>query len=651
MALATPAVADAQNVVTINIDNPEAVTVTKEHWDSDLGQNVAEDVFNPLEMVNQYTYATGAYEYLYIRPKEDYKLVSVLNNGQDALYGSTYCSISCSDYTNGAVITVTTASLADIRTATATFNIDDASKVRMSRGGSGGEITNLVNGENKIKFDPNTESRFEIGSKEYNNPIYQVKLAGEIVPESYGRWTVSLEDGSVVDIQAAWPNESHLVKINVPAEYPDIITDVRDGNYTVIEGDFTQGVMVKSGTSINIQCNNAVYSIDKFLINGVPEANFSGSWSGRMRDTDLTFDVEGHPYGTFDVTLNINDPKLVKAYKASYNDPSAQISLVAGDNTITYQESQGGSYYLYLEPASGNVFNTYTIRHAGSEEAEEITARMLTVAAGDVITVVSGPRVRDQKLHLLVDEAAVGIISELKISYTDFSTPNYDTVELYKGVPEAGMTTVNYSATELPFNLYITPVIPNPVPENFTPEIPYIFINDLSEGQTQSVFFTSDNLNDGDIIRIYKEQPTLATVTVTVADDTDAKNFAITCDGQPVDWAEENSFTAFTGANVAVKWTAPEVEEGFYMTHTCSLDNEPLEADADGVCSFKVADAAHTLLLAEQKNVGISNVDADAVAADEAVYNLQGIRVATASELNRLPAGIYICGGKKTIVK
>lgn len=649
-ALAAPAAADA-NVVTINIDDPQAVTVTKEYWNSDLGQNVAEDVFNPLEEVNQYTYDEGAYEYLYIRPKDGYKLVSVMNNGSDVLYGNSYYYLSCSDSSNGQVYTVTTANLADIRTATAFIDIDDASKVRISRGGSGGEISVLNNGMNEIKFDPNTESTFQIGPKEYSYALYSVKLDGEAVPESYGSWYLTLSNNSQVEIKANWPDESHLVKITVPAEYPDMIKEIRDGSsYEVLEGDFTQGVMIKSGTNISIQCNTEKYAIDKFTVNGVIPEYFSGSWTGRVRDTDLNIVAEGHPYGTFDVTLNVNDPSLLKVYKASYADPSSLMEVTAGDNTVTYTEAQYASYYLCVMPEAGNVLNTFTVKHAGEETAEEISGNSLQVKAGDVITAEAGPKVRDREIVVIFDEGAIEIVSDLKVTFYDNNSFSTETV--FQGAPQAGANIVKYSQAELPLDFALTPVIPDPIPDGFVPEYPYIFINELSESQTSSFRITSESLADGNVIRVFKDEPTLGTVTVTLADDTNAADFTITCDGQPVaDWATDGSFTAFVGSTVAVKWTAPEVEEGFYMTHTCTLDNEPLEADTDGVCTFKVESATPTLLLAEQKNVGINNAAADAVAADEAVYNLQGIRVATASELNRLPAGIYICGGRKTVVK
>ena len=94
-ALAAPAAADA-NVVTINIDNPEAVTVTREGYDYNAGGYITEDLFNPIEEVNQYTYDAGTTVAVYIRAKEGYKIMSMINNGMDVLYGNAYAYISCS---------------------------------------------------------------------------------------------------------------------------------------------------------------------------------------------------------------------------------------------------------------------------------------------------------------------------------------------------------------------------------------------------------------------------------------------------------------------------------------------------------------------------------------------------------------------------
>lgn len=55
------------------------------------------------------------------------------------------------------------------------------------------------------------------------------------------------------------------------------------------------------------------------------------------------------------------------------------------------------------------------------------------------------------------------------------------------------------------------------------------------------------------------------------------------------------------------------------------------------------------------KDAGIGNVAvAEKNVGPAAVYNAQGIRVATvadAAELNQLPAGLYIFGGRKYVVR
>jgi hypothetical protein len=49
---------------------------------------------------------------------------------------------------------------------------------------------------------------------------------------------------------------------------------------------------------------------------------------------------------------------------------------------------------------------------------------------------------------------------------------------------------------------------------------------------------------------------------------------------------------------------------------------------------------------------GVENVAVNAADLNAPVYNLQGVQVkANASSLKQLPAGIYIVGGRKVVVK
>ena len=84
---------------------------------------------------------------------------------------------------------------------------------------------------------------------------------------------------------------------------------------------------------------------------------------------------------------------------------------------------------------------------------------------------------------------------------------------------------------------------------------------------------------------------------------------------------------------------------------TVARDNETLTPDEEGNYSF-IADRPSTVAIEKDGSVGIDAVTGTTTLGN--VYSLQGILIkknATAADLDRLPAGIYIINGKKTILK
>lgn len=72
-----------------------------------------------------------------------------------------------------------------------------------------------------------------------------------------------------------------------------------------------------------------------------------------------------------------------------------------------------------------------------------------------------------------------------------------------------------------------------------------------------------------------------------------------------------------------------------------------IDADAEGKFVF-VVDEATTNVVVNLKGSGITSAINDAADSVE-IYNLQGIRVS--NDVNTLPAGVYIRGGKKILVR
>ena len=86
--------------------------------------------------------------------------------------------------------------------------------MRVSRNESHTSVA-LKNGENIVKWIPNTEKTLVITNANYGDaPIYKVTVDGNDVASSGGQYFVTLTAGCVVDIKADYPDVSYPVKFN-----------------------------------------------------------------------------------------------------------------------------------------------------------------------------------------------------------------------------------------------------------------------------------------------------------------------------------------------------------------------------------------------------------------------------------------------------
>lgn len=147
-------------------------------------------------------------------------------------------------------------------------------------------------------------------------------------------------------------------------------------------------------------------------------------------------------------------------------------------------------------------------------------------------------------------------------------------------------------------------------------------------------------MTDGDILRIFYEQPEKATVAVTLSEAVDESKIAVEVDTRAVaDWS---SMSLFKGSTVKI--IPATADDG--KTIKCNVDGKPVSADADGNFSFTVT-GDHNVAL-DMSTTGVDGIASDVEGAAKVVYNLQGIRMPDAENL---PAGIYIINGKKVAVK
>ena len=125
------------------------------------------DLANGTNTVNVPQYAS-----LSIEAKEGFYLKSVIktvdndNSVAQTINNLTSCNIYVSDADKGKLFKVKSADLAAARTGSCTVKVDNASKVRVSRNESHTSVA-LKNGENIVKWIPNTEKTLVITNANY----------------------------------------------------------------------------------------------------------------------------------------------------------------------------------------------------------------------------------------------------------------------------------------------------------------------------------------------------------------------------------------------------------------------------------------------------------------------------------------------------
>ncbi len=625
VALATSFTASAASV-TIIVDNPSAVDIVKSEYkydDQGNGEYVYTPIVEPVEDVN--VVEATDYLYAYVKAKDGFALTSVVLGETEQLrtVPSDNWSFSVDEYTNGAVYVVSTINLEESRTASVEITVDDPSKIRLTRNGSLGGDVALSAGSQTVKFAPEIEGPFSILAKSSTAPIYYVKHNGEDVVMEYGQYKVDVKDGDKIEIAANFPDIDYMVKVIVADDVKGVFSGLYDASNTALDGNLAEGVAVHAGTSLNLRLNTTDYAVDDVIVNG--ESTKSTYWSGVI-DKDYTFEILAHEFGTYTVDFDVDDPSRVEIYNGYSSYGTEKFDIVAGVNTFEFKESSYGSN-IYIAATEGNIVKN--VRIVNGENESNRSGGTITVNKGDKVYITSAVKEPDTKLIVWVEPAAVSSIKSITFNEY-YGSKVFGTI-----VPEAGVNVFDYCFSDLSMQMNINVNHPNPIPEGYIAWSPYLSYNEADAYQASYFQMSSySGMADGDILRIFYEQPEKATVSVSAPEALAPSDIAVEVDTRAV--SEWSSMSLFKGSEVKI---IPSVAV------TCSVDGRPVTADSDGCFSFIVT-GDHNVVLG-MNTTGIDRVEAEGT-APRVIYNLQGIRMA---DTDNLPAGIYIIDGKKVAVK
>jgi len=604
------------------IDNPERVTVT--HNGTEL-TNLTTD--NELEFVEE---AEGSYDHynnsLMIKAKSNDFFIKSATRANGVEAGSTYvnyegisqCNISWNDLIANDVITVVTKAYSEVRTSSCTIVVDKAEGVRAQRGNSGIALQ-LTDGENTVPFDPETEKQFSFESANYGRDLYAVTRNGEPLTASYGTFTVNdMADGDRIEIQYNYPDIDFPVMITVdPAlnesQQPFIqsITTDAEGVNTALNSEFT----VKAGTRVSINMNTNDYIVDKTTNNG-QTVSFYGMTYSFVVTAATNIEITAHAYGKISFIVDIDNPETITLYDDSYYNQRNAIPLVAGSNNVSVSERSG---QISFDITSGYYLESFV----DEENYSYLNSGYgFQVKEGRVYTVRGGKISLDNKAVIYIND-----IEKAPYGF-GFNNANRDSFTL-----TSGYNILEFAQSYNPFMLSIYG------DGNTTTEM---YIN----GTLTDPMYTGGNsyqlsLNDKDVVKVYiNESPEQC--AVTISSDATAAYSVITDYFTEV--SDPTSFNVFKGTHMAIT----PVEAGSIIV---MKGETMLEADEDGSFQLDI-DAATALSITDNAQSGIESVSIATGNAD--VYNLQGVlilRNAGADDVDKLPAGIYIVGGRKVAVR
>ena len=421
--------AKADTPVKINIDDVNRVTVK-------VNYVPVADLANGTNTVNVPQYAS-----LSIEAKDGYYLKDVTKQGKDGaviaqnISNLTSCNIYLSDADKNILIKVKSGVLADVRTGSCSVKVDNASKVRVSRYESHTSVA-LKNGENTVKWIPNTEKTLVITNANYGDaPIYKVTVDGNDVASSGGQYFVTLTAGCVVDIKADYPDISYPVKFNFTDENAKgVISKVMaDGvevkNYN--DADFK----LKAGTKLSLTFDQSNYALDAFKVNGTAVTIY-GNYECYVKD-NLVFDVQSHKYATVKAVLTVDNAANITAYEGqSYNNKV--ITLQNGSNNIELGEKNN---LIQIKPNSGCKVESLKV-NGNPVTANYEGAYEIRLTEGMTIEVTTSAIVRDQKATVVIDD-----ISLANYGF-NFYRSDHSTVKM-----QTGENTVMFSADDHHFML------------------------------------------------------------------------------------------------------------------------------------------------------------------------------------------------------
>ena len=595
------------NVYKLDIDHADRVKVQVNYVEvTDIHDGINEIILDEVP-----TYGAP----VYVMPSsDDYGLVSIVNAAGTpvSFYGS-QASFYFDSSEASHLYTITTKNLAESRTSTLTVKCDAPEKLTI-RFGSTYRSVSMTAESQDIRFDPATEGTVSL-EKPYGENFYGVKLnSKDISPDQYGNYSnIAIADGNTLEVSLKAPDVDYNYTITEMEGAEGFVTGVTVDGEAV--ADF-KNFKAHAGSKIVISGNTAGYIFEKMEIGSQTVTSFYSTYSFvAMSDSDIK--IYAHKPGKFTVNFDVDDPENVVIYTGY--DSSNSFKLIPGKQDLEFTEDPyGSSIYVNIKSSDKGVLKS--VLKNGIEQLNYGNSVNVSVAAGDEFIITTEKIVRDYKGVIYVD-------GKDDTQYFNFQVE----------ATHSELCSISEGYNQFEFGSADNPVGLGFYPKNSSN--PAVFRNGSAVSPMYEGSYTySIRLEDGDVLKVFiNGEPAKYDLSFVMPDDTEG----ISVYRDHITPISDFSAPSTAHAGTVYKVTLPDAE-----TYTATLGETPLTFGSDNTVEF--TPAASTTLTIAKATGGVENVKADGSESTE-IYNLQGIRVN--GDVNSLPAGIYIIGGKKVYVK
>lgn len=267
-----------------------------------------------------------------IAPRADCVLKSVVDSQGNELAIANDGSVTFMVYeTIPETYTITSEKLSDV---SFTINVDDPSKVAIVDKNYM-PISGLIAGENILEMSP-LNFPLSIGAASYGQEVYQVLFDGEEVSSYYGSYSVTPVEGSIITINANFPD----IECSVDFTYPEGILEFFTAIY--VNGKEVEmannHLEVKCGDKITLHYNASCWDTEdnpiQVSINENPVKWFGSGYSFVVRENTTVSVEQAFAVEMITVTVEADKPGNVIVYRGNKEYYKDIIKLSDGQNIV-----------------------------------------------------------------------------------------------------------------------------------------------------------------------------------------------------------------------------------------------------------------------------------------------------------------------------